>query len=447
MKFSKERRNFLRTTAAAGAGLMVLPSGTLFGQNKPSDKLNIALIGAWGRATAHYRGLHTQNVIAICDVDSNHLDIAAKEFPGAKKYVDWRKCLDHKGIDAVVICSPDHNHAFVANWAINRGYHVYCEKPIGITVHEARTVRENYLKNKHKIAVQHGTQRHAKPNFNRVRELILDGVVGELSAVHTWGNRQLPKPGYLPAAGDPPKHLNYDLWLGPSPYHPYNPGYFERPNPGNNCLSWNMYWDFGMGQVGDMGSHTMDLAWNVIDADFPTAVEAEGDPFNPDVTPVKLKAVFEHPANAWRGPIKVVWHQGGDMPTTPKKYIDLDQIGHGAMFKGDKGFLICDFDSRIILPFGDEADMTYYKPRSENLLIPEMIGFQEEWFNACKTDLKTSCDFEYAGNEIEQLALGLAAYRVGGRLEYDGKAGRITNNEAANEYLTKPYRKGWTLDG
>jgi predicted dehydrogenase len=442
-----QRRHFLKASAAAGAGLVILPSGTLFGQNKPSNKLNIALIGAWGRARAHYQGLAGENVVALCDVDENHLAIAAKEFPKAKHYVDWRKCLDQKDLEAVVCCTTDFTHAHVANWAMNRGLHVYLEKPQGNSVEEARLVRENYLKHKNKLATQLGVQRHAKANFNRVRELILDGAIGELSAVHVWGSRQIRRPGYLPAEGTPPKTLHYDLWLGPSPYHPYNPGYFSAEKPGSNCLSWNMYWDFGSGQIGDMGSHTMDLAWNAIDAELPVSVEATGEEFNPEVTPVELKATFEHPANSWRPAIKVFWYQGGVMPQTPKNYIDLSKIGHGVLFKGSEGFLIADFDSRVVLPYGDDANMTYYKPRSKDKVIPTMEGFQEEWLNACKGDLKTSCDFVYGGNLTEQLLLSLVAYRAGEKISYDGARGQVTNNSQANSLLRREYRSGWNLDG
>jgi predicted dehydrogenase len=441
-----QRRQFLKQSLVAGTGLLILPSGVITGKNAPSNKLNIALIGAWGRAKAHYRGLKNENVVALCDVDEKHLGYAAKEFPNAKHYIDWRKCLEQKDLDAVVICTPDFSHAFIANWAMNRDLHVYCEKPLGITIEESRLVRATYLKNKHKLAVQHGTQRHAKPNFNRVRELILDGAIGELKAVHTWGNRQLRKDGYLPAKGNPPKNLHYDLWLGPSSYHPYNPEYFSG-KPGANCLNWNMYWDFGTGQIGDMGSHTMDLAWNAIDAGLPTAVEATGEEYNSEVTPVTLKAKFEHPANQWRSAIDVFWHQGGDMPLSPMKYIDLNKIGHGALFKGSNGFIIADYDSRIILPYGREADMTYYKPRSKNLLNPPLEDFQQEWIDACKGDLKTSCDFDYGGTLVEQMALSLVAYQVGEKIEYDGATGRITNNEKANQLLSRKYRPGWTLDG
>jgi hypothetical protein len=208
-----------------------------------------------------------------------------------------------------------------------------------------------------------------------------------------------------------------------------------------------MYWDFGSGQVGDMGSHTMDLAWCAIDAGVPTSAEGKGEPFNPEVTPVELTMKFEHPANAWRPAITVSWYQGGAMPKSPSKYIDLKKIDHGAMFKGTKGFLVADFDSRVVVPWGGGADLTYYKARTKDKVFPPMGNFQKEWVNACKGSLKTTCDFDYSGTMIEQMLLGLVAYRVGEKLEYDGAAGRVTNNEKANELLKRQYREGWTLNG
>lgn len=446
MKNQVNRRSFLRGASAVGAGLVILPSGTLFGQNAPSNRLNIALIGAYGRAIAHYRGLKNENVVALCDVDENHLALAAKEFPKAKLYVDWRKCLEHKGLDAVVCCTPDHTHAFIAVWAMNRGLHLYLEKPMGISVEEVRLVRATYLKNKGKLATQHGTQRHEKPNFNRVYELIRDGAVGELRSVHAWGNRQLRRPGYPPAQGKPPKHLHYDLWIGPSAYHPYNPEYFSG-EPGLNCLQWNMYWDFGTGQVGDMGAHTMDLAWQAIDAGVPTSAEGVGEPYNAEVTPVELKLSFKHPANDWRGPIDVVWYQGGAMPVSPRDAVNLDKIDHGVMFKGTKGFLVSSFDNRLLIPFGDDADLTYYTPRTAETALKPMGDFQQQWLNACKTDLKTSCDLDYAGTMMEQMMLGLVAYRVGKTIDYDADKGYVTNSDEANVLLKRQYREGWVLNG
>lgn len=441
------KRRTLVSSAAASSAFFLLPGGLRLGAQTPSNKLNIGLVGVWGRGLAHYDSLAEENVVALCDVNEARFPDALKRFPKAKTYTDWRLMLEQKDLDAVVICTADHTHAFIANWAINRDLHVYCEKPLAITVNEARTVRANWLKKKDKLATQVGMQRHAQPNFNRVRELIRDGAIGELKAAYAWGNRQIRRDSYPIGDGAPPQGFNYDLWLGPSPYHPYSPAYFSG-RAGANCLEWNMYWDFGAGQIGDMGSHTMDLLWNAVDCTLPTSAEAKGEAFNPDVTPVECESHFEHPANDWRGPITVSWYQGGVMPRAPKPYIDLTKIGHGAMFKGTKGFLVSDFDSRLLLPFGDDSDLTYYKPRTADSVLPELGHFQKQWLDACKNpSLKTACDFEYSGNMIEQMLLGLVAYRVGKKLEYDGAKGVVTNVPEANQYLTKEYREGWTLDG
>ena len=433
------RRQLLQSTMAAGAGLTILPSGVFAAANAPSNKLNVALIGTWGRARAHFNSIKDENVVALCDVNEQNLAKAAETFPGAKHYVDWRKCLQQKDIDAVVCSTTDHTHAFIANWALNRDMHVYCEKPLANSVEEARVVRANWLSKKDKLATQVGTQRHANPNFDRVREMILDGAVGTLQHVHAWGDRELRRPGYLPPAGDPPSHLHYDLWIGPSPMHPYNPGYF------GGCLAWNMYWDFGAGQIGDMGSHTMDLAWYGIDATLPTTADAFGEEFNPEVTPVDMTATFEHPANDWRPPIKLTWYQGAHGGA--RKKMDPYGNGHGALFVGDKAKLAAGFGNHKLLPLEEGGSLDHYTPRPESEQIPPMGGFQEQWVNACKGDLKCACDFKYSGDAIEQMLLGLVAYRVGKKLEYDGKAGRVTNCDEANELLSRKYRKGWVLDG
>jgi hypothetical protein len=368
-----QRRDLLK---GAAAGLTILKSGTLRGQNAPSNKLNVALIGVWGRGTAHYNSLLNENVVAICDVNDLRTKEALEIFPKAKTYVDWRRLMDQKDVEAVVICTADHHHAFIANWALNRDMHVFCEKPLGICVDEARTVRANYLRRKAKVATQHGTQRHAFPNFERLRELILDGAIGDLKTAHCWDSRQLPRPGYPVAEGTAPASFHYEQWIGPSPYHPYSPQYFGGSS-GLNCLFWNMYRDFGVGQIGDMGAHTMDLVWNQIDAGAPSAIEVDQeltDKFNPDICPVKMKVSFEHPANQWRGPMNVVWYQGGLKPETPRSYVDVSKIANGAVFEGTKGTIVADFTSRLIIPNNDDGDMTYYKRRSKDQLLPLVAG-------------------------------------------------------------------------
>ena len=370
------RRDLLRSFVSTAAGLTILKSGTLRGASAPSNKLNIALMGVWGRGTAHYKSLRNENVVALCDVNDLRTKEALRLFPQAKTYSDWRRCLEQKDIEAVIICTADHHHAFIANWALNRNMHVFCEKPLGITVEEARVVRANYVRRKPRVATQHGTQRHAFPNFARVRELILDGAVGELKVVHSWDSRQLPRPGYPAGQGTAPAVLHYDQWIGPSPDHPYTPQYFGGSN-GLNCLFWNMYRDFGVGQMGDMGAHTMDLVWSAVDAGAPSAIEIDqdaSDKYNPNICPVKLKAHFTHPANHWRGPIELVWYQGGLKPQSPKSYIDVNTMANGAIFEGTKGSIVCDFTSRVIVPTNDDGDLTYYRRRSSQQLLPLVNG-------------------------------------------------------------------------
>ena len=169
---------------------------------------------------------------------------------------------------------------------------------------------------------------------------------------------------------------------------------------------------------------------------------------NSDVTPVNCESHFEHPANDWRGPISVSWYQGGAMPRSPKPSIDLNKIGHGAMFKGSKGFLVADFDSRMIVPFGDDADLSYYKPRKKEDMLPPIGHFQKQWFDACRDpSKKTACDFGYSANMIEQMLLGLVAYRVGKKIQYDPKTGTSSDTPEANVFMGKTYRDGWNIDG
>jgi len=409
-----------------------------------NTKLTVALIGTGNRGKAFYETLHEENVVAICDIDKRKLKHGVDAFPKAEVYVDWRKCLDHPGLDAVVCATTDHTHAFIANWALNRDLHTFMEKPLAITVNEARTVRETYLGKKDKLATQVCMQRHAEPNFNRLRELVQEGAIGNLQEACAWGNRQLPRPGYLPYAGPVPDELDWDLWLGPSPEHPYNPDYI------GGCLSWNMYCDFGIGQMGDMGSHTMDLLWNVVDAELPESIASESpEALNPDVTPVNLATSMEFPANEWRDGIRVTWYQGGAMPESPSEWVDLDKIGHGCMFRGDKGHIIASFDGRMLIPTGNTADLSYFRPHPKEEMIPDLGDFQRQWTDACRNGrpADTACNFEYSANMIECMCLGLAAFRAGEELKYDSERGVVTNVDNANQYLTKPYREGWVMDG
>jgi len=438
MKRGTSRREFLKAGALAGAGILILRSGMLQAGESPNGKLNVACIGVGGRGGDDMGAVAGENIVALCDVNEATLAPAAKRFPNAKTYADWRKCLDQKDIDAVVCATTDQTHAFINTWALNRGKSVYCEKPIANSVHEARTVREAYLKNKDKVATQMGTQIHAEDNFRRVVELIRAGVIGTVKSAHVWCSRMPEGGNYFPAEGTPPPTLNWDLWIGPAPEHPYNPKYF------GGCLAWNRFWDFGSGQIGDMGSHLMDLAYWALDLRFPTSCEAQGTPVSTDTCPQWLTAKWEHPKNDWRPPVEVTWSDGGKKPGMPSEIFNRDKMFQGNLFAGEKGYLVADYGYRAVLLRGD---MTQYKAPKPEDLIPPSKGHHKEWIEAAKGDKKTLCNFDYSGALIEHNLLALVAYRTGKKLEWDAEKLKATNCPEADAFITKKYRTGWTLNG
>jgi len=440
MKEQVNRRTFLTHTAALGTGVTILKSGILQAGNSPNGKLNIAAIGVGGRGADDLDGVKSENIVALCDVKEENLAAAAKKFPQAKTYTDWRKCLDQKDIDAVVCATTDHTHAFINVWAMNRGKHVYCEKPIANSVQEARVVRETYLKSKGKLATQMGTQIHATDNYRRMVELIRGGAIGTVKTVHVWCSRTPEGGNYLPAVEPVPEGLNWDLWIGPSPLHPYNPGYLK-----GGCLGWNRFWDFGSGQIGDMGSHMMDMAYWALDLRLPTTCEAQGTPISTDTCPQWLTAEWSHPANDWRPAVTVNWYDGGKKPGMPSKVFSRDDLFKGVLFRGDKGFLICDYDFRILMP--TSGDMTHYKSPKKEDLIPPSPGHHQDWIIGCKTGKAPLCNFDYAGAMIENNLLALVAYRVGKKLEWDAKNLKAANCPEADQFVSKKYREGWVLNG
>ena len=433
-----KRRTFLKQSAVIGAGLVVGKSGILRAGNSPNEKLNVAVIGVGGRGGSNLGNVQSENIVALCDVNGKNLASAAKRFENAKTYVDWRKCLEQKNIDAVVCSTTDHTHAFVNVWAMNRGMHVYCEKPIANSVEEAQMVRATYMRNKNKIATQMGTQIHASDNYRRMVELIRGGAIGTPKEVRVWCSRMPAGGSYLPEVKPIPDGLNWDLWVGPAPFHAYNPGYV------GGCLKWNRFWDFGSGQIGDMGSHMMDMAAWGFDLKLPTTCKAEGTEQNSDTLPQQLVAEWDHPANDWRPAIKAYWYDGGKKPGMPSEAFNREKLFKGALFKGDKGWLLADYGFRMLMLKGD---MTHYKSPKASELIPPSIGHHKEWIVACKTDKKTTCNFDYSGALIEANMLALVAYRVGKKLDWDAKNMKATNCPEADAYIRKSYRKGWVLNG
>jgi predicted dehydrogenase len=425
------RRQFLQHSALAAAGFWVASRPTTGQTRSPNEKLNLGIIGVNHRGKANLAGVKSENIAALCDVDDSYLGEAAKQYPKAKTYTDWRKLLEQKDIDGVVISTTDHTHAPASIMAMKLGKHVYCEKPLAHNVHEARVVGETYRKGK--VATQMGTQIHASSNYRRVVELVRAGAIGPVREAHVWCGR-VSGPGSRPTETPPvPKNLNWDLWLGPAPYRPYHPVYL----PGN--LTWNRWWDFGNGTLGDMGSHLIDLPFWALELRHPASVEAEGPPVDAEINPAWMIVRWEHPARNGRPAVKLVWYHGGKRPELPAG-IDASKWFNGILFVGDKGMLLADYNRRLLLP--EDRFKDYKAPEPS---IPESPGHYAEWIHACKSGAPTLCNFDYAGALIENNLLGNVAYRVGKKLQWDPVKLAAINCPEAAQYVRREYRKGWEV--
>ena len=424
------RRRFLQTTAVA-AGFWVSGVPASAASRSPSEKLNLGIIGVNHRGRDNTVSVQGENIVALCDVDENYLGEARQRFPRARTHTDWRKLLEQKDVDAVVISTADHTHAVASVMAMRLGKHVYCEKPLAHSVYEARVVGDTSRKSK--VATQMGTQIHATDNYRRVVELIRAKAIGPVREAHVWCGR-VSAPGKRPSPTPPvPKQLHWDLWLGPAPYRPYHPDYL----PGN--LVWNRWWDFGNGTLGDMGSHLIDLPYWALDLRHPSSVEAEGPPVDKEVCPAWMIVRWQHPARAGRPALKLAWYHGGKRPLSPVG-VDLSKWFNGVLFVGDKGMLLADYGRRLLLPRDQFKDF-----QAPPTTLARSLGHHREWLHACKTGAPTLCNFDYSGALVEHNLLGNVAYRVGKKLTWDADRLAATNCPTAAALVRRDYRKGWTL--
>jgi predicted dehydrogenase len=424
------RRDFLKATAATGslvAGYGYFGSLPAAESKSPSEKLNIGAVGTANQARFSLGNVGSENLVAVCDIDDNYLSQAGKDFPGAQKYNDFRKLLEQKDIDAVMVATPDHIHAPATLRALRLGKHVYCEKPLTHTVAEARLVAQEAAKAK--VATQMGTQIHATDNYRRVVELIQAGAIGKVAEVHTWAGRNWSATGRPKETPPVPANLHWDLWLGPALERPYNPAYV----PAN----WRKYWDFGGGNMADMACHHMDLAFWALGLRHPTTVAAEGPAVDPEGCPAGLKVTFEFPARDQQPAVKLTWYDGDKIPPT---IFGQATGGGGNLFVGDKGMLWADYGVCRLLPESDFAGFKRPEPS-----IPASIGHHAEWFKACKTGSPTTCNFDYSGALTEAVLLGGVAYRIGQKIEWDPVALKAKNTAEADRFLRKQYRAGWEV--
>jgi predicted dehydrogenase len=426
------RRDFLK---ASGLGLAALSGGVwsqLAAQDSksPNQKLNVACVGTANRAAANVGGVEGENLVALCDVDSNYLERSAQRFPNARTYADYREMLDKEAgkIDAVVVATADHNHAPAAIRAIRAGLHVYCEKPLTHTVQESRILAE--AAKKHGVATQMGTQIHAGDNYRRVVEIIQSGAIGDVTEVHVWVGKGWGG-GERPEVGEePPKNLNWDLWLGPAPVRPFSPG---RYHP----AQWRRWWDFGQGTLGDMACHYMDLPFWALRLRHPTSCEAEGPEVHPETCPLGLIVRYEFPEREGLPPVRFTWYDGN---LIPREVAGERVPGNGVMFVGSEGKMYADYGNYRLFPTDKFAN---FKPPAQT--IPPSIGHHAEWIKACKDGSPTTCNFDYSGALTEAVLLGNVAYRVGQKFQWDAKELRAVDCPAADKYIRKEYRPGWEV--
>ena len=418
------RREFLAASSAAVAFPFV---GRVLGANA---KLNIGVVGVAGRGAGNLNGVKGENIVALCDVDAGKLAGAAKHFPRAKRYIDFRKMLGLKEIDAVVCSTPDFTHAVIGVAALKSGRHLYCEKPMAHKVSEVRVMTVAAAKNKR--ATQLGTQIHARANYRRVVELVQAGAIGPVREVHVWAGATYGNIGLSPQNVPLPKGFDYNLWLGPLKYRPFRKEYAP--------FHWRHFWAFGGGTLADFWCHYSDLAHWALDLKHPLTIHAQGPKARPERVTVKMKVDYTYPSRGKKPPVKLTWYQGGDKPgvlTDAQKR----KWGSGVLFVGEKGNLFSNYGSHVLMP--EEKFKNFKRPPQT---IPASIGHHAEWIKACKEGGKSTCDFSYSGPLTETVLLGVLAQRAPGRrLEWDAPNMKVRNVPELNQFVHKTYRKGWTL--
>jgi predicted dehydrogenase len=440
------RRRFLAHSAAITAGLSVVPGHVLGlnGANPPSERVNLAGIGVGGQGASDLNSLAAQNIVALCDVDWNHAAGTFKRFPQAKRHKDYRKMLEEqKDIDAVVVATPDHVHAFATNMALKLGKPVYCEKPLTHSVWEARQVADATRKSG--LATQMGNQGQASVETRRLCEFVWAGAIGPVREVHIWTDR--PSNGlfkeYWPQGVDRPQQtptvpeqMDWDLWVGPAPIRPYHPIYAP--------FRWRGWWDFGTGALGDIGCHSFDAIFRALKLGPPAGVQATSSRFNEETYPLASIVRYQFPARGDMPPVTLHWYDGGLKPARPDELEDGRELGsNGRLLIGDKGII---FGNRLI----PESKARDFPNPPETL--KRSVGHHQEWIDAIKGGEKPGSNFEFAGPLAEAVLLGNIALRASLReelthknLRWDGPNLRFINCDEANRFLRRDYRQGWSL--
>ncbi|MDA3823796.1 MAG: Gfo/Idh/MocA family oxidoreductase, partial [Bacteroidales bacterium] len=425
------------TSAAAAAGITILPSGIVSakGRTAPSDKLNIAGIGLGGMGHTNINNMNSQNIVGLCDVDWSYSAETFKEYPGAKQFKDYRKMFDTMSseIDAVVVATPDHAHAMIAMAAMSLGKHVYVQKPLTHTVYESRMLR---LKAKeYGLATQMGNQGNSNEGVRTICDWLWNGAIGSVERVHAWTNRPIWPQGLERPTEKMkvPKTLDWDLFIGPAKMRPYHEAY----TPWN----WRGWWDYGTGALGDMACHILDPVFMGLKLGHPVAVQASSSQFNTESAPQSEVVHYKFPAREnlpkmAMPAVQVTWYDGGMAPERIPELADGEMMGDwsgGVVFEGSKGKIMCGCygaNPRLFIK-GKEATKDYVAPKAIKRVE---LSHEMDWVRATKENkenrVEASSNFNYSGPLNEMVVMGNLAVRLQGlnrELKWDGEAMKMTN--------------------
>jgi predicted dehydrogenase len=449
-----KRRHFLTRSTAAAFGFQFVPAHVVRaapGRIAPNEKLRIAAIGCGGQGGSDLGGMVSEDIVALCDVDDRRAAKTFERFPKAERFKDFREMFDRMGdrIDAVLVATPDHTHSTAVLAAIQRGKHVYCEKPLAHSIGEVRAMRS--AAKEHKVITQVGNQGHSSESIRVFCELIWAGAVGNVTEVHAGCDAfkdvycQIGRHPNL-AAGTPPvpAELDWDLWQGPASKRPYHQAYLP--------FNWRGFSDFGSGCLGDWVCHVLDPIFWAADLKMPTAVTAETVGWDPvkdrGFFPKGSRITYEFAAEGKRPPLKIIWHDGEfKIPRPPELDADAKVVGTGAVIRGDAGVIMHGSHGASGVRIIPSARHKEFAAKGIEKKIERVKGgHQRDWIDAVRAGREAGSNFEYGGALTEIGLLGvIAIHHPGVRLEWDGKAMKFTNHEAANAMLNPTLHNGWKI--
>ncbi|MCD6288762.1 MAG: Gfo/Idh/MocA family oxidoreductase [Candidatus Hydrogenedentes bacterium] len=433
------RRTFLMHSVA-GAGLLARSAYAA----SPNSKLNIACVGAGGLG-GHFlkdRALAAHNFVAFADVDDRQGAENYTRHPHAVRYKDYRVMLDKhdKEIDAVIISTPDVSHYHIAKAAIERGKHVFCQKPLTHTLWECRQLRDLARANPH-IATQMGNQGHVLNALRTGVEWIQAGVIGDVTKVHRWSNRRGNGATEYPKKEPVPPELDWNLWLGPHKFREYSSKYLPK--------IWRWWWDFGNGALGDIGCHTMDMPFWALKLGVPAKVSAEQSSVSEIGTPKWSIITYKFPERDGMPPVDLVWHDGGKLPPKPKelgKDRELPKEG-GAIFYGTKGVIYAPGmrpQSVRVIPETKMKEIASSKALPDPWIPRIKGGIFQDWLNAIENGTQPSSSFDnYATALTEMVLLGNLTLQTGKPIEWDSKNLVAKGIPEAARFIKLEARSNW----